>query len=126
MEYVFIGAHLGIYQAGGVLESQLSQGDEVAYLEEVLDGPLCLVAEIDPALFKALQQVLGRKIDQLYVIRLFHKGVGDCLAHSHARDPGYDIVYAFAVLDIQGRKTLVGLEQFSTSCQRFGCGNQGI
>jgi hypothetical protein len=47
---------------------------------------------VDLALFQPLDQVLGRQVDQLDLVRLVEHAVRHRLAHADARDAGDDIV----------------------------------
>ena len=81
-------------------QGELAQGREIGRREVVLERPLGLLGDVDLALLQALDQVVGRQVDELDGIGAVEDGVGHRLAHAHAGDLRHDIVQAFDVLDI--------------------------
>ena len=61
-----------------------------------------LLRHIDLALAQALQQVVGRQVDQLDLVGLLDDAVGHRFADHDAGDLGHDVVEAFEVLDVDG------------------------
>ena len=55
---------------------------------------------------QALDQILGREIDDLDVVGLVEDAVGHRLAHADAGDLGDDVVQALDMLDIERRKNV--------------------
>ena len=98
-----VGLHLRVHALGGAPEGELAQGHQVALAEEVLDGRLRLLGEIDLAFLQALQQLVGREVHQLDLIGALEHGVGHRLAHDDAGDLGHDVVEALDVLDVERR-----------------------
>ncbi len=87
----------------GAAQRELPQGREIAGREEVLQGALGLMGQVDLALAQALQEVVGRDVDDLDVVGLIEDRVRHRLAHPDARDLGHHVVEALDVLDVQGR-----------------------
>ena len=90
------------HPVGGLAQSQLSQGDQVRFLEEAGHGPAGLVGHVHLAFLEAPQQVLGRDVHQLDLVGLVEYRIRDRLAHRDAGDAGDDVVEAVDVLDVQG------------------------
>ncbi len=87
----------------GAAQRELPQGREIAGREEMLQGALGLMGQVDLALPQALQEVVGRDVDDLDVVGLIEDRVRHRLAHPDARDLGHHVVEALDVLDVQGR-----------------------
>ena len=67
---------------------------------------------VDLALVQALEQLLGRQVDQLDLVGAVEDAVGDGLAHAHAGDLRDDVVQALEVLDVdRGVDVDAGVEQ---------------
>ena len=58
---------------------------------------------VDLAFLEALDQIVGREIDQLDGVGAVEHGVRHRLAHAHMRDLGDHVIEAFDVLDIDRR-----------------------
>ena len=83
-------------------QGELAQGREIGRREVVLERPLGLLGNVDLAFPKALDEVVGRQVDELDGIGAVEDGVGHRLAHAHARNLRHDIVQALDVLDVDG------------------------
>ena len=70
------------------------------------DRALGLLRHIDLAFVQALDQVLGRQIDNLDVVRLVENAVGHRLAHPDPGDLGDYVVEAFDMLDVKRREDI--------------------
>ena len=82
-------------------------------MEKFFRGPGGLFGNVDLALLQALQQLLGREIDQGDVRRQVEHGVGYRFPHGDAGDLGDDVDDAFEVLDIDGGIDMdAGSQQF--------------
>ena len=68
----------------------------------MLERALGLLGDVDLAFLQALDQVVGRQVDELDGIGAIEDGVGHGLAHAHARDLRHDVVQALDVLDVDG------------------------
>ena len=88
---------------GGAAQRQLAQRREVGGREEMLERALGLLRNVDLAFLEALDQIVGREIDQLDGVGAIEHGVRHGLAHAHMRDLGDHVVEAFDVLDIDRR-----------------------
>ena len=99
-----IGLHvdeqLFVDPLGGAPQRQLAQRRQIARREIMLQRALGLLGDIDLALLQALDQVVGREVDQFDGIGAFEHGIRHGLAHPHMRDLGDHVVEAFDVLDI--------------------------
>ena len=93
--------HLRIDALGGSAQGQLAQGDQVSLAEEIARGPLGHLALVDLPLMNALQQLIGRSVDQLDLIRLFQHRIGQRFAHDDAGDALHHVVEALDVLDVE-------------------------
>jgi hypothetical protein len=102
-----IGLHVGeqllVDAFGGASQRQLAQRGQVARREIMLQRALGLFRDIDLALFEALDQIVGRQVDQLDRIGALKNGVGHGLAHPHMGDLRDHVVEALDVLDVDGR-----------------------
>ena len=87
---------------GRAPQGQLAQGREVGGREIVLERALGLLGNVDLAFLEALDQVVGRQVDELDGVGAVEDGVGHGLAHAHARDLRHDVVQALDVLDVDG------------------------
>ena len=97
---------------GGAPQSQLAQGGEIGGREVVLERALRLLGDVDLALLQALDQVVGRQVDELDGIGAVENGVGYGLAHAHAGDLRHYVVEALDMLDVDRRVDVdAGIEQ---------------
>ena len=63
--------HLLVDPFGRPTQRQFPQGDQIAFAKEIVERMLGLLRHVDLAFFEALKQIVGRKVDQLYIIRPF-------------------------------------------------------
>ena len=104
--------HVGVDALGRLAQRELAQRDQVALPEEVLDGALGLRGQVDLALAQALEQLVGRQIDELDLVGRVEHRVGHGLAHDDAGDLRDDVVQALDVLDVERRVDVdPGVEQ---------------
>jgi hypothetical protein len=96
-------AHLRVDPVGSLAQRELAQRDEIPLLEEVVERALDLLRNVDLAFLEPLEQLVGRKIDQLDFVSSLEEGVGQRLADANARDLADDVVQALDVLDIECR-----------------------
>ena len=92
---------VGVDALGGAPQGELAQRRQVLRLEEALARAVGHVVHVDLALGEALQQLLGRQVDQHDLVGLLEHAVGHGLAHADARDLLQDVVQAFQVLDVE-------------------------
>ena len=105
-------AHLVVDAVRGAAQRELAQRDQVALAEEILDGALGLLRQVDLALAQALQQLVGRQVDQHHFVGLVEHVVGHRLPDADAGDAADHVVQAFDVLDVDGRIDVdAGVEQ---------------
>ena len=95
-----LGEQLLVDALGGAPQGKLAQGGQIARREEVLQRPLGLLRDIDLALLQALDQVVGREVDQLDRVGAVEDRVRHRLAHAHMGDLRDDVVQALDVLDV--------------------------
>ena len=98
-----VGQHLVVDPLRGAAQRQLAQRGQVAFGEIVVERALRHFRHIDLALVQALDQIGGREVDQLDLVRLVDHMVGQGLAHPHRRDLRDHVVQALEVLDVQRR-----------------------
>ncbi len=94
-------AQLGIHAVGGGTHGQLAQGRQIALDEEGGQGARGLLLRIDLALLHALDELVGRQVDQFDVVRHFHDAVGHRFTHTDAGDACDRFVQCLDVLDIE-------------------------
>ena len=87
---------------GGAAQRKLAQRRQVAGREEVLERALGLLGDVDLAFLEALDQVVGRQVDQLDGVGAVEDRIRHGLAHAHVRDLRDDVVEALDVLDVDG------------------------
>ena len=80
-----LGEQLLVHPLGGAAQRQFAQRRQVGRREEMLERALGLLGDVDLALLQALDQVVGREIDQLDRVGAVEHRVGNGLAHPHAR-----------------------------------------
>ena len=85
---------VGVDALGGAAQGELAQRRQVLRLEETFARARRHVAHIDLALGEALEQLLGRQVDQHDLVGFLEHAVGHRLAHPHARDLLEDVVEA--------------------------------
>ena len=85
---------------GGAPQRELAQRRQVAGREEMLERALGLLGDVDLALLQALDQVVGREIDQLDGVGAVEYRIRHGLAHAHVRDLRDHVVEALDVLDV--------------------------
>ena len=83
--------HLVVDAIGGAAQRQFAQGRQIAGGEEILRRPPRCLGHIDLAVVEALDELVGRKIDQNDVGGLLQDPVGNSLAHGDAGDAGHDV-----------------------------------
>ena len=93
--------HLLIDAVGRAPQRQLAQRRQIARLEELVDCAARVFGQIDLALLEALNQFLGRQIDDDDFVGLLEHLVGHRLVHRDAGDARDDIGQAFEMLDVQ-------------------------
>jgi len=87
----------------------------------VLQRLLRLAREVDLAFLEALQEIVGRQIDQLDLVGLLEDRVGHGLAHDDAGDLGHHVVQALDVLHVDGGVDVdAGVEQLDHVLPAFG------
>ena len=97
---------------GGAAQGKLAKRRQVAEREEVLGRPPRRIRQIDLALFEALDEFVGRDVDQHDIRRLLNHAIRHSLADEHASNARDDIGQAFKMLDVErGPDVDAGLEQ---------------
>ena len=96
-----VGQHLLVDALGGAPERQFAQRGQIAGLKIMADGARGLFGDIDLAFLETLNQVVGRKIDDLDIVGPVEHAVGHGLAHADAGDLRHHVVEAFDVLDVE-------------------------
>src|SRR2546427_501283 len=118
---IFWPGRLTVSAPSGSAQRELAQGDEVALAKEVPDGLLRLVGHVDLAVPEALEQIVGRQVDQLDLVGLLEDRVRHRLAHDDPGDLRDDVVEALDVLDVHGRIDVdAGVEELDHVLPPFG------
>ena len=73
---------------------------QVAGRKEMLERALGLLGDVDLAFLQALDQIVGREVDELDGVGAVEDRIRHGLAHAHVRDLGDDVVQALDVLDV--------------------------
>ncbi len=89
-----------VHPLGGAAQREFAQCGEVGRREEVLERALGLLGDVDLAFLEALDQVVGRQIDQLDRIGTIEHGIRHGFAHAYMSNLRDDVVEAFDMLDI--------------------------
>ena len=98
-----VGQHLVVDPLRGAAQRQLAQRRQVAFGEIMVERALRHFRHIDLAFGQALDQVLGREVDQLDLVGLVDHVVGQRLAHPDRGDLRHHVVQALDVLDVERR-----------------------
>ena len=93
--------HLVVDAIGRAAQRQFAQRGQIAGGEEVLGRPPGRLRHIDLAFVQALNELVGREVDQHDVGGLLQDRVGHGLAHGDAGDAGDDVGEAFEMLDVE-------------------------
>ncbi len=121
-----VTAHLQVDAVGGRAQRQLAQRDEVALAEKIIGREPRLLGKVDLSLFQALDQVVGRQVNQLDFVGLLDDGVGDCLADDDVGDLLNDVVEAFEVLHVERRVHIdAGIEEIGGVLPSLGVAAAG-
>jgi hypothetical protein len=124
--FAAVGQHLVVDAVGRAAQGQLAQGDQVALAEEVADRPFRLLRQIDLALLQALQQFVGRQIDQYHFVGIVEDTVGYRLPDANAGDAADHIVERFQMLHIDRAVDVdAGGEQLMHVLPAFGMARAG-
>ena len=84
-------------------QGQFPQGNQISLAEEILERLLRLLRHVDLAVFEALKEVVGGKVDQLDIIGLFEHRVRHRFTHPNTGDLSHHIVQTLHVLHVDGR-----------------------
>ena len=68
---------MDIHAVGSAPEGELAQRDQVPLAEEMLDGLLGILWDIDLPLLESLQELVGREVNQRDLVRLVEDRVGN-------------------------------------------------
>ena len=95
--------HLVVDAIGGAAQRQFAQRRQIAGGEEILRRPPGRLRHIDLAFVQALDELVGREIDQNDVGGLLQDPVGNGLAHGDAGDARDDVGETLEMLDVERR-----------------------
>ena len=105
--------HLVVDAVRGAAQRQFAQRGQIAGSEETLGRPPGRLRHIHLAFVQALNELVGRQIDQNDVGGLLQDPVGNGLAHDDAGDARDDVGEALEMLDVERRPHIdAGREQF--------------
>ncbi|MFT3684756.1 MAG: hypothetical protein QM783_07460 [Phycisphaerales bacterium] len=93
--------NLHVDPLGGAAESELAQGGEVGFAEEGVGGRGDLLRNVDLAGAEAVEEGVGREVDEFDLVGLFDDCVRDGLADTDAGDLRDDVVERLDVLDVE-------------------------
>ena len=120
------GAHLIVNAFGSAAQRQFTQGNQIAFAEEIFDRSLGLPRQIDFAFIQTLAQIVRGKVNQHHFISRIKKGIGDSFAHLNSGDAADHVVQAFQMLDVNGSKDIdARLKQFINILPAFGVTGAG-
>ncbi len=97
-----VGPHLLVHPFGGAAHSDLTQGGQVAFAKEFLDGPCRLLRHIHLTLAQPLQKFIRGQVNQLDFRGRVNHPVRQGFPNDDLGDLGHDIVEALQVLDVEG------------------------
>ncbi len=121
-----IGAHLVVNPLGGAAHGHFAQGGQIALAEKFIDGARGLLGDVDFALAQALEQLVGRQVDQFNFGGRVDDPVGNGFADEGAGNLGDHIVEAFEMLDVEGGVNVnPGGKQFFDILVAFGMARAG-
>ena len=83
---------IGIDPLGRPPQGELAQCGQILWFKEVLYSARRCILHIDLALGEALEQFVGRKIDQYNLVSLIEDGIGYGLTYAHLGDLLHDVV----------------------------------
>lgn len=95
--------HLLVHTLRGPAQRKLTQGGQISGDEVVLSGALGRFAEVHLSFLQALNEVLGREIDQLDILGAVQDRVRHGLVDTYPRNASDDIVQTFQMLNVQRR-----------------------
>ena len=125
-DFAAVGLHLAVDPVGGAAQRQFAQGQQVALAEEIACRDLGLLRDVDLALLQALDQFVGRQVDDDHLVGLVEDAVGDGFPDANAGDAADDVVERFKVLDVdRGADVDAGREQFFHVLPAFGVARAG-
>ena len=84
-------------------QRQLAKGRQIGGGEEMLKRALGLLGDVDLAFLQALNQIVGRKVDELDGVGAIEDRIRHGFADADPSDLRHHIVEALDVLDVQGR-----------------------
>ena len=123
---VHVHAHLRVHALGGAAQRELAQSDQVALAEEVLDGLLSLLGHVHLAVLEALEELVGRQIDQLDLVGLLEYRIRHGLADHDPGDLRDDVVEGLEVLHVHGRVDVdAGVEKLDDVLPALGVSEAG-
>src|SRR5581483_11993730 len=93
-------AHRLVHAIRGGAQRQLAPRDEISLAAEILDRVARLLRDVHLAGVQALDQLVGRGVDEDDFVGLLEHRIGHRLLHAHVRDAGDDVVQALDVLDV--------------------------
>ena len=103
--------HLFVHAISRASQRQFAQGRQVARPEELIDGAACVLRQIDFAVLQALDQLLGRQINDDDLIGPLEDLVGHRLLHANAGDALNHVLQAFKMLDVERRPDINAVTQ---------------
>ena len=95
--------HLVVDAIGGAAQRQFAQSRQIAGGEEILRRPPGCLRHIHLAVVQALDELVGREIDQNDVGGLLQDPIGNGLAHGDAGDARNDVSETLEMLDVERR-----------------------
>ena len=98
-----VGEQLFVDPFCGAPQRQFAQRGQITRREIMLQRAFGLFGDVDLALLQALDQVVGREVDQLDGVGAVEHGIRHGLAHPHMRDLRDHVIEAFDVLDVDRR-----------------------
>src|SRR5262245_11361916 len=84
-------------------ERELAQGKQVPSAKEVFFRTRRLIGNIDFSFAEALEELIGRKINEFDLVGSLENSVRDGLANANACHLAHDVVQALDVLDVERR-----------------------
>ena len=88
---------------GHAAQGELTQREQIGFAEEAVDSSGDLLRHVHLAGLEAPDEIVGRQVDQLDLVRLVEDAIGDRFALAHAGDLRDQVVETLQVLNVHGR-----------------------
>ena len=121
-----VDLHFIVDPLGRPPQGQLTQGDQIALAEKMMDGAGRLLWQVDLAFPQAFQELVGRQVDEHDFVGFVEQAIGQGFAHLDPGNAADDVVEAFEVLHVDGGPDVeAGGDQLFDVLPAFGVARKG-